>query len=74
MPFAERLVELMRASNAPDGTRIVAHGASLGPTATASGEREGERGWRVETDTMGEVRVPADKLWGGADAAVAAEF
>ena len=62
MPFAERLVELMRASNARDETRIVAHGTSLAPTTTASGE--GERGWRVETDTMGEVRVPADKLWG----------
>ena len=36
MPFAERLVELMRASNAPDETRIVAHG----DVARADGDGE----------------------------------
>jgi hypothetical protein len=27
--------------------------------------------WRVESDSLGEVKVPADRLWGGANAALA---
>lgn len=65
MPFADRLVELMRplaepSSSASSG-RLVAHGVSLG---SGRGDGGGGGGWRVESDTMGEVRVPSDRLWG----------
>ena len=65
MPFADRLVELMRplaepSSSASSG-RLVAHGVSLG---SGRGDGGGGGGWRVESDTMGEVRGPSDRLWG----------
>ena len=65
MPFADRLVELMRPlaepSTSASSGRLVAHGVSLG---SGRGDGGGGGGWRVESDTMGEVRVPSDRLWG----------
>ena len=65
MPFATRLVELMRERNdAADAHRIVAHGTSLGVGAGARDGAGKPTAYRLESDTMGEVKVPADKLWG----------
>jgi len=64
MPFADRLVELMRPSLDSDAHRLVAHGTSLGPTSSGPGTTMNGAAFRIESDTMGEVKVPSDKLWG----------
>lgn len=64
MPFADRLVELMRPGLDSDAHRLVAHGVSLGPTSSGPGTTMNGVAFRIESDTMGEVKVPSDKLWG----------
>jgi len=58
-----RLLELMKP---PDGVsqagRVVPHGAHLHGAATDTAASSA--GWREESDTMGVVKVPADKYWG----------
>ncbi|WP_156901884.1 class II fumarate hydratase [Azohydromonas australica] len=44
-------------------TESSASGASASPSAPAAGTLP-EGGWRLEKDSMGEVRVPAQALWG----------
>jgi fumarate hydratase, class II len=80
MTLTGRLVELLRpeTTDEDDESRLVAHGVSLAqPRFTREGEKVGRDAtaaaavgvgasgaWRLESDTMGEVRVPADRLWG----------
>merc|ERR1719217_1340128 len=52
---------LAEPSSSASSGRLVAHGVSLG---SGRGDDGGGGGWRVESDTMGEVRVPSDRLWG----------
>ena len=59
-----RLLELMRPeAGVPQDSRVVPHGSHL---HSKSPEREtnNETSWREESDSMGVVRVPANKYWG----------
>lgn len=62
MLFVEWLVELMWVLNVWDEMWIVVYGMLFVLMMMVSGE--GECGWCVEMDMMGEVCVFVDKLWG----------
>ena len=56
-----RLLELMKPDGVAQSGRVVPHGKHLYGNA---GDGAGAAGFREESDTMGVVRVPADKYWG----------
>jgi fumarate hydratase class II len=56
-----RLLELMKPDGVAQSGRVVPHGKHLYGDA---GDGAGAAGFREESDTMGVVRVPADKYWG----------
>ena len=59
-----RLLELMRPeAGVPQDSRVVPHGSHLHSKSGVS-ETNNETSWREESDSMGVVRVPANKYWG----------
>jgi fumarate hydratase class II len=59
-----RLLELMRPeAGVPQDSRVVPHGSHLHSKSGVS-ESNNETSWREESDSMGVVRVPANKYWG----------
>jgi hypothetical protein len=43
--------------------------ADAATEADASSKSQGGASFRIETDSLGEVKVPADKLWGAQNSA-----
>ena len=59
-----RLLDLMRPeAGVPQDSRVVPQGSHLHSTSGVS-ETNNEASWREESDSMGVVRVPANKYWG----------